>query len=108
MDSVKSFPGYPEFLHAAALELGCPEAEVPARRIQTLSAVSNLCAQASLADPAHVASILDKAVEFRDQLHAAYRAADLMIDAVRPPSPAAAPAAPPPPSPRNPKARRSE
>src|SRR4051794_11876837 len=64
------FPGYPPYLAAAAGEIGRPEAEAPARRNVALSAMANLLAQASLAEPAHVPVILEKAAEFRDQLHA--------------------------------------
>jgi hypothetical protein len=74
------FPGYTAFLATAARRIGRPEAEVPARRIAPLSALANLCAQASLAEPAHVPPILAKAAEFRDQLHAAFEAAELMLD----------------------------
>jgi hypothetical protein len=80
--SNKTFPGYAAFLEEAARQIGHPEAEAPARRITTLSALANLCAQASLAEPAHVPSILVKAAEFRDQLHAAYEAAELMLAGV--------------------------
>jgi len=73
------FPGFPAFLEAAARQIGHPEAAGPARRIETLSALANLCAQAAHADGAHVEGILAKAREFRDQLHAAHRAADLML-----------------------------
>jgi hypothetical protein len=74
-----TFPGYPSFLETAAQQIGRPGAEGPARCITTLSALANLCAQASMADPAHVPAIMAKAGEFRDQLHAAYVAAELMI-----------------------------
>jgi len=74
------FPGFPVFLEAAARQIGHPEAAGPARRIEALSAFANLCAQAARADGAHVKGILAKAREFRDQLHAAHRAADLMLD----------------------------
>jgi hypothetical protein len=74
-----TFPGYPSFLEAAAQQIGRPGTEGPARRIATLSDLANLCAQASVADPAHVPAIMAKAGEFRDQLHAAYTAAELMI-----------------------------
>jgi hypothetical protein len=76
------FPGYPTFLEAAAAELGHPESADPARRIAPLTALANLCAQASRAEPAHVAGILAKAVEFRDQLATALRAAELMLASV--------------------------
>ena len=73
------FPGYPPFLDAAAEQIGHPEAARPARRIEALAALANLCAQAAEADEPHVEGILVKAAEFRDQLHAAHRAAELMI-----------------------------
>jgi hypothetical protein len=73
------FPGYPVFLEAAAAELGHPESADPARRIAPLTALANLCAQATHGDRAHVAGILARAVEFRDQLATALRAADLML-----------------------------
>ena len=77
------FPGFYPFLHDAAIRIGCPDAEVPARRVATLSALANLCAQAGEADPEHAPMILAKAEEFRDQLHAAYEAAELMLVATR-------------------------
>jgi hypothetical protein len=77
-----SFPGYTSFLEAAARQIGRPDAEGPARRITTLSALANLCAQASVAEAAHAPAIMAKAEEFRDQLHAALAAADLMLDEV--------------------------
>jgi hypothetical protein len=80
---MKRFPGYPSYLDTAAADLGRPEAARPARSIATLSALANLCAQASAASPAAVAGILAKADEFRDQLHVAYRAAELMLDELR-------------------------
>ena len=77
-----TFPGYPVFLERAAREVGCPEAETPARKISTLSSLANLCAQAADAEPSRVPAILKKAGEFRDQLHAAHRAAELMLSEV--------------------------
>ena len=62
------FPGYPAFLEAAAAEIGHPEAAGPTRRIVTLTALANLCAQASRGEQAHVAGILAKAAEFRARL----------------------------------------
>lgn len=76
------FPGYTTFLKAAVGRIGCPEAEVPARRIATLSEMANLCAQAGTAHPEDAKRILMKAAEFRDQLHAAYEAAELMLSDV--------------------------
>jgi hypothetical protein len=74
------FEGYPKYLDAAALDIGHPEAAIPARRIATLSAIGILCAQAVSGRPEHLPGILAKAEEFRNQLHAAYRAAQLMIE----------------------------
>ena len=73
------FPGYPAFLESAAAELGHPESSGAAGRIVPLTALSNLCAQAAHADPAHVRGILAKAAEFRDRLAVALRAAELML-----------------------------
>lgn len=78
-----TFPGYPSFLDAAAAELGCAEASGPARRVSTLTALANLCAQAAVAEGEAVAGILAKAEEFHDQLRVATRAAELMLDFVR-------------------------
>jgi hypothetical protein len=77
------FPGFHVFLHDAAARIGRPEAEAPARGITTLAALANLCAQAGEAGPEHAPAVLAKASEFRDQLHAAYEAAGLMLDATR-------------------------
>jgi hypothetical protein len=77
-----TFPGYPAFLEAAARQIGHPEAEAPARRITTLSALANLCAQAGTARQEQAPAVMAKAAEFRDQLHAAYRAAELMLTEV--------------------------
>ncbi len=73
------FPGHPAYLETAAAELGHPESAAPARRIAALTSMANLCAQAALAQPGHVAGILAKAAEFRDQIATALRAADLML-----------------------------
>ncbi len=73
------FPGYPAFLDAAAMQLGHPEAAGPARRIATLAALADLCAQAGGAAPGHVPAILARATAFRDQIHVALRAADLIL-----------------------------
>ena len=73
------FPGYPSFLRSAAEELGLPEAASHASRIVPLTALANLCAQASQCDPSHVGGIVMKAAEFRDQLAVALRAAELML-----------------------------
>jgi hypothetical protein len=77
------FPGYHAFLHEAATRIGRPEAEAPSRRIGTLAALAYLCAQAGEAGPERAPVILAKADEFRDQLHAAYEAAGLMLDETR-------------------------
>ena len=77
-----SFPGFPAFLEAAAKQIGHPEAEAPARRIATLSSMANLCAQAGSACQEDARTILSKAAEFRDQLHAAHQAAELMLSEV--------------------------
>jgi hypothetical protein len=73
------FPGYIAFLDDAARQIGRPGAAAPARRIGTLAALANLCAQAAEADEADVPGILARAREFRDQLRAAYLAADMML-----------------------------
>ena len=77
-----SFPGYSVFVREAAMQIGHPEAEAAARGITALAALGNLCAQAGAADPAHAPSIRAKAEEFRDQLHAAFTAAGLMLSDV--------------------------
>ena len=77
------FPGFHEFLHDAAARIGRPEAEAPARRITTLSALANLCSQAGSAQPADAPAIVKKASEFRDQLLAAYEAAELILAETR-------------------------
>ena len=77
------FPGFPAFLDDAARQIGRPEAARPSRRLDGLSALSNLCAQAAEAEESLVAGILAKAEEFRDQLHAAHLAADLMLADLR-------------------------
>jgi hypothetical protein len=79
----ESFPGYPPFLAVAAAELGCAEAADPARRVSTLTAMANLCAQAAVAHEQAVPGILAKAQEFHDQLRVATRAAELMLDSIR-------------------------
>jgi hypothetical protein len=77
------FPGFVSYLHDAAILIDRPEAEAPARTIATLGALANLCAQAGAAEPEQVPAILDKAAGFRDQLHAAYEAAELILDDTR-------------------------
>lgn len=74
------FRGYPEFLEKAAESIGHPEAARPASRLVALGDVANLCAQASLVDPNLVEGILAKASAFRDQLHVAFLASEMMIE----------------------------
>jgi len=100
------FPGFSVYLQDAARKIGHPEAEGPARSIKPLSALANLCAQANIAEPKDVPAILAKAEEFRDQLHAAYQAAELVLaevhQALKP-----KPAPEPPPAPTKPMAKAS-
>ena len=77
------FPGFPGYLHKAAVELDLMEAERPAYRITTFAAMANLCAQVGSVDSKDAPTILAKAIEFRDQLHVASRAADLMLEEVK-------------------------
>jgi hypothetical protein len=73
------FPGFPAFLESASTELGHPESAGLAGRIESLTALANLCAQAAHGDPAHARGILVKAAEFRDQIAIALRAAEMML-----------------------------
>jgi hypothetical protein len=77
------FPGFFEYLAASSARTGLPDAELPARKNPTLSALANLCAQAGCADPAAAAGIVAKAAEFRDQLLVAYEAAELILEETR-------------------------
>ena len=77
------FPGYPAYVQAAANQFDRPESARAAGRLLAVTALANLCAQASRADPAHVDAILAKGVEFRDQLAIALQAADAMLDDVK-------------------------
>ncbi|WP_435021260.1 hypothetical protein TA3x_002280 [Tundrisphaera sp. TA3] len=100
------FLGYPAFLQRAADELGRPESALAAGRVPALASLANLCSQATHADPDQVADILAKAGEFRDQIHTAWLAADLMLSEVkagcqRPPAPARTLADPPRGAPRS-------
>lgn len=79
MLSMFVFPGPPAYLEAAAAQFDRPESARAAGRLVALTALANLCAQASQADPAHVAAILAKAAEFRDQIAIALRAAEAML-----------------------------
>ena len=74
-----TFPGYPAFLERAAEELGLAPATLGRSAPGPLSAMANLCAQASTAEQAHVAEILAAAGAFRDRLRVAARAAELML-----------------------------
>ena len=74
------FLGFPRYLERAAAAIAHPEASIPAQRITPLAALANLCAQASTADQTSAAGILAKADEFRQQLHVAALAADMMLD----------------------------
>ena len=78
-----SFPGYPIFIQRATREIGCVVAERPIHRTTTLTAMANLCAQATTVDPKNAPAILEKALELRDQLHVALHAADLILQEVR-------------------------
>lgn len=99
------FPGSPVFVRQAAEELDAPGSVPFAAPNPALIALANLCAQAALADPGRVATILAHAAGFRDQLRTALRAADLMIAHVEEgraapagdgePTPAEIPAPPP-------------
>ena len=79
MPSSFVFSGHTAYLEAAAEDLGRPGFARAASRQVALTALANLCAQASQAVPADVPSILARASEFRDQLAIAVRAADAMI-----------------------------
>ncbi len=76
------FAGFPDYLDRAAEIVGDHEASRLARGLTALGDVSNLCSQATLADPLAVKDILEKAASFRNQLHIAYLAADMMIEAL--------------------------
>ena len=73
------FSGQTAYLATAADQLGQPELARGAGRLVALTALANLCAQASRAKPADAALILANAVEFRDQLAIALQAADAML-----------------------------
>jgi hypothetical protein len=76
------FHGLTVFLDKAAQRNGRPEAALAARRDPTLSALANLCAQTEAVGPNQARTIMVKATEFRNQLHAALQAADFMIEEV--------------------------
>lgn len=76
------FRGFPEFVEAAAERAGRPDLAGPARRVEVLAALSNLCSQAIEAGPDRVASILERAAEIRDHLRIAFEAADAMLSDV--------------------------
>ena len=73
------FSGHPAYLELAAAGLGHPGSAAAAGRIVPLTALANLCAQASLVADPDASIILAKAAEFRDQLAVALRAAELML-----------------------------
>ena len=73
------FPGYPTFLQRAASQLGRPETAFSAGRVAALAALANLCSQATFANAPQAAEILARAATFRDHLHTAALAADLML-----------------------------
>ena len=87
------FPGHTAYLEAAAAGLGRPEFARAAGRQVALTALANLCAQASRADVTHAGAILSKAAEFRDQLAIALQAADAMLADVGVPLDGGVPAA---------------
>ncbi|QDV38276.1 hypothetical protein [Tautonia plasticadhaerens] len=89
------FRGFPEYVDAAAGRVGRPDLAGPARRVEALAALSNLCSQAIEADPERVASILDRAAEIRDHLRIASEAADGMLSDVFGARDAGPPAGPP-------------
>jgi hypothetical protein len=93
-----TFPGYPAFLERAAEELGLAPMLLGRSSPGPLASMANLCAQASTAEPAHVAAILAEAGAFRDRLRVAARAAELMLAEVEQARTAVA-AEPPPPAP---------
>jgi hypothetical protein len=76
------FRGFPEFVEAAADRAGRPDLAGPARRVEALAALANLCSQAIEADPDRAACILVRAAEFREQLRIAFEAAEEMLSAV--------------------------
>jgi hypothetical protein len=73
------FPGYPAYLETAADRLGCPAAPGPAGRIVPVTALANLCAQATASDPVQVDAIRGPAHALYDQLRVASLAARLML-----------------------------
>jgi hypothetical protein len=77
-----AFPGFPAFLEHAAKLLGFAPALVSGAPPAALAALSNLCAQASTAEPRHVPQILEEAASLRDRLIVAAKAAELMMDDV--------------------------
>ena len=81
------FLGYPAFLARAAAELEVDPSHARGRAPAALSAMANLCAQASTAEAPHVLAILAEAAALRDRLLVAARAADLMLGDVAGPAP---------------------
>jgi hypothetical protein len=77
-----AFPGFPTFCERAAELLGFAPELVWGAPPAGLAALSNLCAQASTAEPRHLSQILEQAGIQRDRLIVAAKAAELMIDSV--------------------------
>jgi hypothetical protein len=77
------FPGAVHFVERAAADLGRPVLAGAVRHLAALSSLASLCAQAVHAEASQAATILAEAAAFRDQLHAAALAADLILDDVR-------------------------
>jgi len=78
-----SFRGYPSYLQTAAQAIGRPEAALPARRIEAVTQLSSLCAQAACAPDDEAQAILRRADAYRDQLRVALQAAEAMLADLR-------------------------
>ena len=83
MNASPLFAGYPPYLESAARRIGHPEAALLARHIPALTALAQLCAQATIAPLDHVPDILGKAEEFLHQLRVASEAAEAILADVR-------------------------
>jgi hypothetical protein len=77
------FVGAVHFVEKAAAEMGRPVLAGAVRRLGALSSLAGLCAQAVHAETSQAVRILAEAAAYRDQLHTAARAADLILDDVR-------------------------
>jgi hypothetical protein len=75
----KIFPGFPEFLDRAAAVLDVPEARLEARRVPSVAAVANLCAQADRGDTERALQILEQAQGILDQLRVATLGVEMML-----------------------------